>query len=244
MTKGLFGLNLSAVAVLAFFLCYFTSVEALILVVAFALLIEKDRWLIKMTLQALFLRIAYLIVLTVIGWFFSLLDFIFGYVAFFSGAHSFVDFVIDIAFLLLAAYAALQLLRQKDLQLPLIGHMADYMMDQVKPKPTPVPVAPVAPPVYQQPVYTAPVYQQPVYTPPVVPAAPVAPVTPVVPVVPAAPVEAAPVVEAAAEVEAPVEKAAEEAPTPLISENANWICENCGRESFGKFCMSCGQPRK
>lgn len=241
MTKGLFGLNLSAVAVLAFILCYFTSIEAMILVVGFALLIEKDRWLTKMTLQALYLRIAYSIVLTVIGWFFWLLEFIFGFVPFFSGAHSFIDFVIDIAFLLLAAFAAFQLLRQKDLQLPLLGHLADFTMDQVKPKAKPAPVAPVAPPVYQQPVYTPPVYQQPVYTPPVTP---VAPVTPVVPVVPAAPVETAPVVEAAAVVSENVEKAAEEAPKPLITENANWICENCGRESFGKFCMSCGQPRK
>lgn len=231
MTKGLFGLNLSAVAVLAFFLCYFTSIEALILVVAFALLIEKDRWLTKMTLQALFLRIAYSIVLTVIGWVFWLFDFIFGYIAFFSGLHNLIDFAIDIAFLLLAIFAAFQLLHQKDLNLPLIGRMADFTMDQAaKMKPKPVPVAPVAPPVYQQPVYQQPVYQQ-----PVAPAAPVVAAAPVVPVVPAAPVvQAAPVVEAVVE----------EVPAPAVSADGNWICANCGRESFGKFCMSCGQPRQ
>ncbi len=71
MTKSIFGLKLSAIAILIFVICFFGSTEVLILLGAFALLLEKNRWLTKQAFQALYLKLSYIIALRAVGWVFD-----------------------------------------------------------------------------------------------------------------------------------------------------------------------------
>lgn len=223
MTKGKFGLNLAAIAILAFVLGFFELSIALVLLVGFAALAEKDEWLTRQTLQALFLYLGYKVVVVVVGWFFSLLNEVFswfsaiGVMNVFSDIHDVFSLILYILFLLLTILAIVNLLRKKDAGIPLASHLADYAMGIIKIKPVPQYTPPAAP-VYPQPVQpaapAASYYQQPVQpaapAPEAAPAAPVAPVAPIIPEAPVAP--------------------------------PGWTC-SCGRENNGNFCMSCGNPR-
>jgi hypothetical protein len=291
MAKGKLGINLTALAILAFVLCFFGFLEVLILLVAYALLIEKDAWLTRQTFQALYLRIAYAVATTVLGWFFTILNTFFGWFRWYNGAsamasaHDFLNILLSIGLFILAAIAVLRLLKNKDAGLPLINHLADYTMglvespvpSQVKPADAQSPVQPAyqapvlsqAKPVYQtppqapaQPAYQPPV--QPVYQTPAQPVAPPPAPAPAAEVIPAVPEPAAAVEEAApvaavapegvptadlspaqtvVESAAATEPAAEKPPAAAASASGYWIC-SCGRENFGNFCMSCGNPRK
>ena len=106
MTRGRLGINLAAIAVLAFALTFFGFLEALVLIAAYALLIEKDAWLTRQCLQALYLKLTYHIVVTVIGWCFTLLNRFFDLfkaykiVTALSGINSFINTLLYIACLL------------------------------------------------------------------------------------------------------------------------------------------------
>ncbi len=217
MIKGNYGLNLAAIAIVAFILGFFSLEVALLLVVAYAVLIEKDRWLTRQSLQALFLLMAYRIAGTVLNWAFNLINGFFGWfdairvMSVFNNIGNAIDLILYVIFLLLTILAIFKLMKNQDAGLPIVGDLANYAMGMAAPKPAPVPApqyaAPTAP-VYQQPVPpAAPVYQQPVPPPP---AAPVA-----VPETAAAPATAP----------------------------GSWLC-SCGRENTGNFCMNCGNPRQ
>lgn len=221
MTLGKFGLSLAAVAVLAFILGFFGFLEVLVLIVAFALILEKDPWLTRQTLQALFLRLAYSVALTVVGWVFTAFNALFGLfdafkvMSVFGQIQSVINFLLYIGLFIFSLIAVLKLARGEDAALPLVGSLADATMGLIKKKTVPSPAPAPAPVSYA----TAPT--------PVPPAASAAP-TPVTyaaaptPVAPAAPAVSAP------------------APAPAAS--AVWTC-SCGRENNGNFCMSCGNPR-
>ena len=223
MTKGKFGLNLAAIAILTFVLGFFELSIALVLLVGFAALVEKDDWLTRQTLQGLFLFLGYKVVVVAVGWFFSLLNEVFSWfnaivvMTVFNDIHDVFKLIVFVLFLLLTIMAIVNLLRSKDAGIPLAGHLADYTMGIIKAKPVPQYTPPAAP-AYPQPVQpaapAASYYQQPVQ--PVAPAPEAVPAQPVVPAAPIIP-------------EAPV------APP-------GWTC-SCGRENNGNFCMSCGNPR-
>ena len=259
MTKGHLGLNLAAVAVLGFVLAFFGFLEALILLVAYALLIEKDVWLTRQTLQALYLKLVYQAALTVIGWAFLLLEKLFGLfkatriVAALANINNFIDTILYICLFLLCALAVIRLIKEHDADIPLAGNLAGFTLDKVSAL---NPDAPAAAPA--------------------TPAAPAAPATPVAPTAPPAPVAsaAAPAVSPFAPPQrtvAPAPAPAEPAPAALDDESApvsesapatpvapaepepvaaapaepagSWTC-SCGRVNAGKFCMNCGSPRQ
>ena len=70
MTKGKFGLSLSAIAVIAFAFAALRQPTVVLLICGFALLAEKDEWLNKQTMQALLATIIYYLVILVTDWLF------------------------------------------------------------------------------------------------------------------------------------------------------------------------------
>ena len=241
MTQGKYGLNLTAIAILGFVLAFFGLLEALILFLAYALILEKDQWLTRQVFQAFYLTLAYKVALTVVGWFFTAINAFFGLfdaykvINFFTSVHSVIRFLLNIGLFVLALIAVLRLAKSKDANLPVLAGLTDKTMGLIKPKAKPQPQpAPAA--------YTAP--------PPPPPAAPAAPPQaayqpPTPPPPPAAP-EAPPVVsepqpeEASHPEEQPVEEAAP--PAPAADKNS-WFCTQCGKENQGNFCIGCGAPK-
>ncbi|MGI6334069.1 MAG: hypothetical protein ACOX1A_05570 [Saccharofermentanales bacterium] len=165
MTKSIFGLKLSAIAILIFVICFFGSIEVLILLGAFALLLEKNRWLTKQAFQALYLKLGYIIALRAVGWVFDFFRFLFGRTGFLATTQDIINFLLGLAFLLLVILAVLRLLREEDADVPFFANLADYTMNIVREK---------AAPVVPKPVPPAPAKVPP---PPIAPVAPVKPAT-------------------------------------------------------------------
>jgi hypothetical protein len=248
MAKGKFGVNLTALAILGFILCFFGFTEVLVLLIAYALILEKDEWLTRQAFQALYLRIAYSVALTVFGWLDSIFGTFFGWVKWYGGVtavasiHGFLDFVLYIALFALAALAIIRLLKNRDAGLPILGHLADYTMGIIE---TPI-KKPAAAQTLVQPVYQAPAQVQ-------IASAPASPPADDQSQGPSddfkafarAPAKSTyqPPVQMAAPVvlEAPAADPGLKADVPPVE--GYWIC-SCGRENWGNFCMSCGNPRK
>ena len=215
--------RLIAFAILGYIFCFFGWQLPLILVVAYALAINKEPALGKQTLQALYLYIAYQLVIKVIGWVFTgflwFADTIsaYGFYRFLGDAHGVIVVLLGLALLLLVLLAILRLMKKQACHLPIVGHLADLTLGLATPKAKP-----------------APAYQAP-YTPPVAPAAPTQPAAPAAPTAPAAPAQ--PVAPAA-----PATPAAPAVPQ-TAAPSGLWTCSNCGHENKGKFCVSCGKPQ-
>jgi hypothetical protein len=234
MTKGKYGLSLVAVAILSFVLAFFGLLEALILFLAFALILEKDQWLSRQVFQALYLRLAYVILSTVIGWAFTVINAFFGLfkayrvINFFNSTQSVIQFLLYVGLFVMALIAVLRLAKGKDAGLPLIGTLVDKTFGIFTPKAKPQPTYQAPPPQAAQ--YQAPVQNAQAYQPPAAQAAP--PQSP-----PAAP---APQPEPAAP--PPVEKSAPAETPPAPKADGSWSC-SCGRDNNSNFCMSCGKPK-
>jgi hypothetical protein len=208
-------LSVTALAILAFVLSYFGQLELLFLLIAYAVIIDKSQPLTRMSLQALYLYLAYRLIRLVIGWIFGFFSWFFnlvnayGAVSGFATVEGYINIIISLAFFVACVLAVIQIISKQKCELPMLNTMADKTLGLVVPKAKPQPQ-------YQQPVQP---YQAPTAPPP--PAAPVVPP----PVQPAPPPAAAPTAPAAAPA----------APTA-------WTC-SCGHQNHGNFCMKCGSPR-
>ncbi|MGE4283606.1 MAG: hypothetical protein AB7G87_07750 [Clostridia bacterium] len=166
MTKGKYGLNVAAVAILAFIMGFFGFVESLILVVAFSVIAEKDDWLTRQTLQALFLRLAYGIAIILLGWVFTGFQGIlrtfkaYDAIKAMADIQIFLNGVLYVALFVFALLAMLKLIKGQDAKVPFICGLVDRTMGAVAAKfiPTPRPVqTPIPAPVpAPTPVYAAP----------------------------------------------------------------------------------------
>lgn len=229
MTKSVLGLNLSAVAVLAFILSFFAGIEVLVLLLAYALLIEKDRWLNKQVFQAVYLKLAYLIVITLVGWVFDFLQWIFRNAAALYSLENFIHFLVSVALILIILLAISRVIHSQDADLPFVGHFADFTLDataKAAEKATPAqPTAPAAP------------FAPPAQTPATPPAQ-----------------AAGPEIAEACEDDTVSAEFVDTEPFKFNDEETvvstappadpdHWVCADCSRENFGKFCMGCGKPR-
>jgi hypothetical protein len=273
MTKGKYGLSMIAVAILAFVLAFFGFLEALILFLAFALILEKDQWLSRQVFQAFYLRLAYSVLLTVIGWFFTAINAFFGLfdayriINAFNGIHNVIRFLLHIGLFVMALVAVLKLAKGNDAGLPFISNLVDATFGLIKKKTKPQPQSQTA---YQQPVTPAP--SQPAAAPQQQPqpqqtqeqvarqpqprqeqekpvqsvyAPPPQKPTPAEPVSvqPEKP-EAAPQPEEAEQLQEPDEGKQEETKAPSSEpEKPESWTCSCGRVNTGNFCMNCGKPR-
>lgn len=127
--KGEFGLSLISIAVIAFGFAMLQQPQSVLLVVAFALLAEKDEWLNNQVLQALLLTITYYIATLVAGWVFGGLAQFFIWVKIYNVAsvlnsvNTVVRSILYIGLIVFAILAVLRLLRGKDAGLPFIANM-------------------------------------------------------------------------------------------------------------------------
>lgn len=162
MTKGKFGLNLAAIAVIAFGFAALRQPTSVLLVCGFALLAEKDEWLNKQAMQALLLTIAYYLAELVMGWVFGGLARFFGWVKLYGAASvmstvdSFVGDVLYLALIVFSVLAVLRVFRGKDAGLPFLSKMTDGdIAAAINPKiRTATASAQTAPPVQTAPIQT------------------------------------------------------------------------------------------
>lgn len=141
MEKGKYGITLNVIAIIAFALGLFGFLEALILVVGFSLIGEKNQWLTKQVLQALFLRIAYSLGTTIVNWLFIIINTLLkpvrnlGVISGTASVQAFLNGILYIALLVFTILAVLKLLKQKDAEVPFISKLADCAMGVVHIKP-------------------------------------------------------------------------------------------------------------
>jgi len=162
MTKGKFGLSLSAIALIAFGFSALRQPQSVLLVTGFALLAEKDEWLNRQVMQALLLTITYYLAELVTDWIFGGLARFFGWVKLYNAASamstvdSFVGDVLYLALIVFSVLAVLRVLGGKDAGLPFLSKMADGDIATMLKLKTRVAEAPAqtAPPVQAMPTQT------------------------------------------------------------------------------------------
>lgn len=226
MTQAIKDSRLIAFSILGYIFSFFGWQLPLILVVAYALAIAKDNLLSKQALQALYLYIAYTVVLTVIGWGFTALNWIagsvfrsYGFLSFLAGAQSVISILVGVLLLVLVLLAIFKLMKQDAPDLPILGRLAELTLGIAKPK---------QPKAYAAAAQSSPAQSsqaQPTQAPPSSPTSQTPPAAPPAPPAPPAP-------------------AAPPAQEPVKTETASqtWTC-SCGRENKGNFCVSCGKPK-
>ncbi len=167
MKKGKFGLSLPLIAMIAFVFTALNQPIALLLVVGYAFLAEKDAWLNRQVIQALLLWVVYAVGLLAIDLVFGLLDSlftvatIFGAFSIFGTIKALLEAALFITVIVFIILAICKVLKGNDACIPVLyKHAGGDFVKPVKEKPAPAPAQ--QPPVYQAP---------PVYQPPVPPAA-------------------------------------------------------------------------
>lgn len=219
MSDSRISLSTTALAVLSFVLAYFGYVELLFLLIAYAVFLDKNQKLTKISFQALYLQLAYRVVLLVLGWIFGFVNWFFGLfdayraINFFGTTHGYIRTILSILIFVAYLLGVFQVIKKQDCNLPILSSLADKTLGIITPK------APKAAPVYQQP---APAASVPQYQPPQQPQQ--------------APYQAPP----AAPAPAPAAPAASAA--PAADQPASWTC-SCGHDNTGNFCMKCGNKR-
>lgn len=119
-----------AITLLSFTLIFFGFMEGVLLLLGYSILIEKDIWLTRQVLQALYLRILYLVTTLLIGWLFKGIVFIFDVAGAYKGIEytlkieSFMEGTIYIALFIFIIIGALKLLRGQDASIPIVNSFA------------------------------------------------------------------------------------------------------------------------
>lgn len=223
MKTGKFGLSFIMVSILAFVLGFFGFTEILVLVLGFGVIAERDKWLTKQTLQALYLRLSYSITIMVLGWVFTAFSWLFGIfkaynaVTVISDIQAVINTVLYIGLFALSVFAVLNLFKGKDASVPLISKLADYTLNNVPiktnitPNNAPYDVAQGAQ-WQNQPQQQAPQTQAPM------------------------PVQAT--------VTQPSEVEVNESPVgnEEVKDDGSWMC-SCGQRNDGNFCVMCGSSK-
>jgi len=161
MSKGKFGINLTAIAVIAFVFAALGNPTAVLLVAGFALLAERNEWLNRQAMQALLLNLSYALVNLVLGWLFSRIVWFFSEVEaykaakFFNDAKGYVDGALYVALIVLCVLAIIRVMKGKEAKLPLLeemagGNIAAALTAQSVPQYAPQPVPQVQEPAPQQ----------------------------------------------------------------------------------------------
>lgn len=161
MEKGKLGIRVSVYAVLAFLFAAFGLYLGIVALLAVALIVEKDEWATRQSLQALVLCLVPSMVSVVL----SVFNFMnwFGWGGLYAASTawsrvtSVINWAVDILVYVFALLAILKVSKGKEAGVPMISNFANWAYGKAV-------------------VKAQPVYQQPVYQQPVAPAQPVAPV--------------------------------------------------------------------
>jgi hypothetical protein len=120
-------LSTTAMGILAFVLAYFGYVELLFLLIAYAVFLDKNQKLAKISFQALYLQLAYRTVLLVLSWvfgffswFFNLID-AYGAMGTFASLHGYIRALLGVLIFVAYLLGVLQIMRGKDCNLPILA---------------------------------------------------------------------------------------------------------------------------
>jgi len=147
MNNGKFGLNITAIAVIAFIFTALSMPQAVLLVAGFALLAERNEWLNKQTIQALLLTLVYNILMLVLNFIFSGLMKLLTFV---DASHKALENMrnvnnnvtelVYIAFVVICIFAILRTMHGKDANLLILSKMSGgniaETIEQLQRKPT------------------------------------------------------------------------------------------------------------
>lgn len=128
--NGKFSLSLAAIAVVAFAFALLEEVAALILVLVFSLLAEKDDWLNLQVFQALLLALAYQMLALLRTWIYSGLTSFISWLDIYRGFRvidrmdSLIWGLLYIAFIVFVILAMVRLIRGQDADLPFFARLA------------------------------------------------------------------------------------------------------------------------
>ncbi|MDD2955954.1 MAG: hypothetical protein PHD67_06530 [Oscillospiraceae bacterium] len=156
MTKGKYGIAPAAVAALAFVFAILDMPLAGVLLMAYAVLAEKDEWLIRQTLQALILSLASSILQMLIGAVFVTLagavdQWFYDFSSVLYGVNNVLCNLVSILVFILAILGIIKAIKGSDTGIPLLNGLAakatGAVIASAKPAkaPAPAPAAPVAP---------------------------------------------------------------------------------------------------
>lgn len=133
MTKGNSGLAIGAIAAIAFALTFLEWSTALILILGFVILVEKNDWLIQEVVKAFYLLIGYEVLTAIIYIVVRVLQSTIGNISFIYRIIGFADtilgFIIKIALLLICFAAVSKVVKEEDSVVPIIDK---YAKDTVK----------------------------------------------------------------------------------------------------------------
>ena len=119
-----------AIGVLSFVLIFFGFIEGTLLVLGFSILIQRDPWLTKQVLEALYLRIVYLLGIMIVDWLFKGLLFILNLADAYKAMdavlkiQAFFEGLFYIALLVVVVMAVMKILKGKDAGIPIISSFA------------------------------------------------------------------------------------------------------------------------
>ena len=216
MKKGKYGVALGIVAAAALVFGILKMPTLVVLILAYALLAEKDDWLTRQSLYAFVLTVSYYVIDLIISGGFGALSGVFGWLDFYrlqqftSGAQVVLQTALYILLIAASILALVRVLNNKDAGIPLVSKLVD-LATGAAPTPKPIPA-------------TKPNAVQPMHAP--VPQPVAAPMSAPIP---------QPVPQPAP---APAPQPA--SPVPRVS---GWLC-GCGTHNDGNFCVSCGQRKQ
>lgn len=139
MQKGKFGFYLWFYAVLAFLLAFLQQILLCGLLLGFVILVEKDDWLTKQTMQAFFLTLASSIVNGVIKILTVLNDLPFMLGSIFKWLFSILESGVSLLVFILAIIAVIRVCKGEDAALPMISKIIDKAFGIVKQRASTVP---------------------------------------------------------------------------------------------------------
>lgn len=227
MDVGKCGLKTSVIAAISFVLVLLGQVEAILLVFAYAVFLEKNDWLIKQTISAFVLYLSYALLKLVITRFLRLLIDIFTSlkvykaVEVFTKSSSFLQYILEIALIVFVVLSIINVLKRKDVKIPFLKVVFDGKLSKAFSKSSSIATSQY----YQQPMTSPQNYQQSVS-------------------IPQDYTESA---QGEPHNTKPLSKdslALEDDSPKKQSENRNtWQCP-CGTTNTGKFCINCGNKQK
>lgn len=140
MTKGNYGIALPIVAALAFIAPIFSFHIPLFLILAYALLAEKNSWLTRQSMMALFVSLIMNFLIMLTGGFFGAVSTFFRWVnlfnvsSFFSSAGGVVSSILSILLFAICVYGVIFSLKEKDVKIPGLNSLVNVAMGVEKEK--------------------------------------------------------------------------------------------------------------
>lgn len=220
MDVGKCGLKVSVIAAISFVLVLLGQVEAILLVFAYAVFLEKDDWLIKQTISAFVLYLSYalfeLVTRRFLGLFVDIFTSlkIYKAVEAFSKVNSFLQYLLEIALIVIVVLSIINVLKRKDAKIPFLNAVFNSKLSNTFNKRATMETAQY----YQKPVTSPQDYQQPVYDPQ----------------------------DYTESVQSEPNNNVSQNSDSLekqSTERNTWQC-SCGTENIGKFCISCGNRKE